>query len=108
MSENTQEEMLTLVPKKIAFVVDNEVIDVLYTDERLAAIFLSQPQILDITETAESLQAVVGFVYDESTGKYMPTSPDPSYVWNEEIKAWVPPADSSNPNWVAPVDGLTE
>jgi hypothetical protein len=105
MSELTQEEVLTLVPKKIAFVVDGTVLDILHTDERLAAIFLSQPQILDVTENGESLRAAVGNIYDESTQKFMPPSPDSSYVWNEEISAWVPPLDPSklNTEWIPPV-----
>ena len=37
-------------PVKIAFVIDGEVADVLHTDERLGAIFLSQPMIVDVTE----------------------------------------------------------
>ena len=104
MSELTQEEVLTLVPKKIAFVVDGTVLDILHTDERLAAIFLSEPQILDVTETGESLQATVGNIYDESAQKFMPPSPDPSYIWDEGIKAWIPPFDVSNSTSVQPED----
>jgi hypothetical protein len=37
-------------PIKIAFIIDNEVADILHTDERLSAIFLSNPLILDVTE----------------------------------------------------------
>lgn len=37
-------------PMKIAFVLDGTVVDVLHTDERLAAIFLSGPTIVDVTE----------------------------------------------------------
>lgn len=39
----------SLPPVKIAFVIDDEVIDILHTDDRLAAIFLSNPEVLDVT-----------------------------------------------------------
>jgi hypothetical protein len=105
MSEDAQEQEFNIVEKKLAFIVDETVVDVLYTDERLAAIFLSQPQILDVTDNGESLRAVVGNIYDESTQKFMPPSPDSSYVWNEELSAWVPPLDPSklNTEWIPPV-----
>ena len=37
-------------PVKIAFVIDGVVADILHTDDRLAAIFLSEPLIIDVTE----------------------------------------------------------
>ena len=37
-------------PIKLAFILDGEVADILHTDERLAAIFLSNPIVLDVTE----------------------------------------------------------
>ena len=40
----------SLPPVKIAFVIDGVVADVLHTDDRLAAIFLSQPTIVDVSE----------------------------------------------------------
>ena len=46
----TDTESPALPPIKIAFIIDGEVIDVLHTDERLGAIFLSQPTIVDVTE----------------------------------------------------------
>lgn len=36
-------------PIKIAYIIDNEVVDIIHTDERLAAIFLSNPTVIDIT-----------------------------------------------------------
>jgi len=72
MNEDIQEEMLNLVPKKIAFVVDNAVVDVLHTDERLAAIFLSKPLVLDITETYEESQPKPGYIYYEDTQTFLP------------------------------------
>jgi hypothetical protein len=43
------EEMNEMPPVKIAFIIDNEVVDILHTDERLAAIFLSEPKVVDVT-----------------------------------------------------------
>ena len=40
-----------LPPIKIAFVIDGLLVDVLHTDARLGAIFLSEPVIVDVTET---------------------------------------------------------
>ena len=37
-------------PVKLAFIIDNTVLDVLHTDDRLAAIFLSEPLIIDVSD----------------------------------------------------------
>lgn len=37
-------------PIKVAFIIDGKVVDVLHTDERLAAIFLSDPTVIDVTQ----------------------------------------------------------
>jgi len=47
MTEQTTPE---LPPVKIAFIIDGQVVDVLHTDERLGAIFLSQATVVDVTE----------------------------------------------------------
>lgn len=56
-------------PQKIALIIDGEVVEMLHTDERLTAIFLSNPTIVDVTEiyTGESL---LGKKYDEATGTF--------------------------------------
>lgn len=38
-----------LPPVKLAFIIDGKVVDIIHTDERFAAIFLSNPLILDVT-----------------------------------------------------------
>ena len=43
-------EQPPLPPVKLAFIIDGKVLDVLHTDDRLAAIFLSEPLILDVSE----------------------------------------------------------
>lgn len=55
-----------LPPVKIAFVIDGEVVDVLHTDDRLGALFLSQPTIVDATEWVQNNpeQRLVGGTWD--------------------------------------------
>ena len=53
-------------PIKIAFIIDDEVVDILHTDSRLAAIFLSEPKIVDVTDSFEEGTPVeVGAAYNE-------------------------------------------
>lgn len=65
-----------LPPIKVAFVIDNEVVDVLHTDERLAAIFLSEPVIIDVTDLQRdpATAVAVGATYDPETKTF--TSPE--------------------------------
>lgn len=60
-----------LPPIKIAFVIDGKVVDVLHTDERLAAIFLSEPTIVDVTDM-EPIR--IDATYDPKTGTF--TNPE--------------------------------
>jgi hypothetical protein len=62
-----------LPPVKLAFVIDGEVVDILFTDNRLAAIFLSEPTIVDVTELIETEgkgSVLVGSAYDPETNKF--------------------------------------
>jgi hypothetical protein len=58
-----------LPPIKIAFILDGEVVDILHTDERLAAIFLSNPISVDITDNMieNGGTAGVGSIYNPET-----------------------------------------
>jgi hypothetical protein len=52
---------------RVGFVIDNVIVDILSTDERLASIFMSQPQIIDLTtDDPESFLSMVsvGWTYD--------------------------------------------
>ena len=57
-------------PVKLAFVIDGKVLDVLHTDDRLAAIFLSEPEIIDVTDTyasvntGDTIVSLVNWTYD--------------------------------------------
>jgi hypothetical protein len=58
-------------PIKLALILDNTVVDVLHVDERLAAIFLSDPIIKDVTTTDGVLIADVYWKYDPETNSYI-------------------------------------
>lgn len=64
----TSPEPLTpqaIPPVKLAMVIDGEVVDVLFTDERLAAIFLSAPTVVDVTDATSEVKA--GYLFDAQT-----------------------------------------
>jgi hypothetical protein len=58
-----------LPPVKIAFIIDGVVADVLHTDDRLAAIFLSEPTIVDVSEwlVNNPEKTLTGATYDGTT-----------------------------------------
>jgi hypothetical protein len=56
-------------PKKIALIIDGEVVEMLHADERLAAIFLSNPTIVDVTDVYTGT-TFVNKSYDEATGVF--------------------------------------
>lgn len=61
-----------LPPIKLAMIIDNEVVDVMHTDTRFAAILLSDPLIIDITpeEGSSRIRTYVGDTYDPETNKF--------------------------------------
>lgn len=62
-----------LPPSKVAFVIDGALVDVLHTDERLAAIFLSNPTIVDVTDTYDPQNPIpLDSIYDPATGTFTP------------------------------------
>lgn len=58
-----------LPPVKIAFIIDGVVADVLHTDDRLGAVFLSQPTMMDVTEyyAQNPTSDLVNATYDGTT-----------------------------------------
>jgi hypothetical protein len=70
MTEEVQPTQPVLPPNKIAFVIDGKVVDVFHTDDRLAAILLSGPVILDVASYYENKPNgfnVLSWEYDGST-----------------------------------------
>lgn len=63
----TSSEAEILPPVKIAYILDNTVVDVIYTDERLGSIFLSEPIIVDITDNNE---VSIGNSYNAETNVF--------------------------------------
>ena len=65
-----------LPPVKIAFIIDGEVVDVLHTDPRLGAIFLSEPLIIDVSDLRDNDQFpnIVGKLYNAETKKFIEKS----------------------------------
>ena len=53
----------------LALVIDNEVIDIMRTEERLMAILTSEPKIIDLTEKDYFVK--VGWNYIEETGEFV-------------------------------------
>lgn len=85
-----------LPPAKIALVLDGEVLDVLHTDERLAAIFLSQPTIVDATEylAANPNKILVGGTWDGTEFVPLPVEQVPNVLTKEQFDAiQVPPQE---------------
>ena len=66
------EQAPELPPITLAFVLDGEVVDILHTDERLGAIFTSNPVVLDVTDLMNNdIDSVkVGFKYDSETNTF--------------------------------------
>ena len=62
----------SLPPHKIAFVIDGEVVDILHVEDRLAAVLLSEPTIVDITEkfAADPQSVMFGFKYNPTTNTF--------------------------------------
>jgi len=57
----------------IALVIDNQVVEIMNIHTRLAAILLSNPTIVDLTDYVKSngkLTVSVGMIYNESNGKF--------------------------------------
>ena len=77
-------EIVELPPVKLA-IINNEsaVIDVLHTDERLAAILLSNPIIKDVTDM-NVVETVLGWLYDAETENIVPKT-EPSGPGMAEI-----------------------
>lgn len=81
--QQPQQSDLQLPPIKLAFVLDGEVADILHTDDRLSAIFTSNPKVIDVTNelAADGTGIMVGAKYDETSKAftnpaYTPPTPE--------------------------------
>lgn len=66
--------MANLPPVKIAFIIDGEVVDVLHTDERLGAIFTSNPIVKNVTGQLIENDGIVqvGALYNAELDQFSP------------------------------------
>ena len=58
---------------RLAFLIDDEVSEVVNTDERLAAMWLSEPKVLDITDRYDVITAqgdIKGMKYNPDTDSF--------------------------------------
>jgi len=62
------DERPAIPPRRIAFVIDNVIQDVLHTDERLAALFLSDPVMVDISDEPDTVN--IGAMYNPETNSF--------------------------------------
>ena len=60
--------------KKLGFMTNNTIIDVLYTDENTGTFFLNSHKFVNINEAVNSDEVRPGFYYNEETGDF--TSPE--------------------------------
>lgn len=67
-----------LPPIKVAFIIDNRVVDIIHTDERLGAIFLSEPLMVDVTDSIgpNNSTVFVNSIYDPNTNTFTPPQYD--------------------------------
>jgi hypothetical protein len=57
----------------IALIIDNQVVEIMNVQQRTAAILLSDPTVVDLTDYIKpngKLDVVVGMTYNESNGKF--------------------------------------
>jgi hypothetical protein len=66
----TEQTIAEIAPARIALIIDGVVADVLNTDDRLAAIFLSQPKVVDVTEISQSEFITSGYLYNEELNTF--------------------------------------
>ena len=62
----------TVPPIKIAFIIDSKVVELLNTDERISAILLSNPLIMDVTDRTNNPDEYVmlGSTYNSELDKF--------------------------------------
>lgn len=66
----TEQELPTPTPDlthKLAFIIDNQVVEVLTTHEKLTAILLSEPTILDVSKVEMPPTGLIGYTYNPET-----------------------------------------
>jgi hypothetical protein len=78
-------------PNHIAVILDNEVVQMMAVDDRLAAILFSEPKFVEATNADGTPGANWGDIYDESSGKFTPRQPYASWSYDAAGNIWVSP-----------------
>lgn len=77
----TENQQVVNMPVKLALIIDGEVVDILHTDHRLGAIFLSEPTIIDVSDHVDEnggFNLMVKATYNSSTGEFTNPEVDPA------------------------------
>lgn len=93
----TEENNLPELGARIAFIIDGVVQDVLNTDERLAAIFLSQPTIVDVSENQENMFITHGWSYDEDSQTFTAPAEEAVTIYPEGSSDDTPTPPNTTP-----------
>jgi hypothetical protein len=75
----------------IGFAIDGMVEQMIITDARIASIFLSNPEIVDLSDNPELSKHEEGFSWSISKNKWIPLRPYPSWIYDEESNKWNAP-----------------
>lgn len=82
MTEDISQEIqpMSSMPVQLALIINDKVVDVLHTDERLSAIFLSNPTMIDVSDWYSDPENVNKNLVDAS--------------YNQETQGFLLPSDS--------------
>ena len=82
MTEDISQEIqpMSSMPVQLALIINNKVVDVIHTDERLSAIFLSNPTMIDVSDWYSDPENVNKNLVDAS--------------YNQETQGFLLPSDS--------------
>lgn len=75
----------------IGFAIDGKVEQMFIVDDRIAAIFLSEPEIVDLTNNPEIEKHNTGHIWSTEMNKWLPSRPYMSWTINEDGTKWIPP-----------------
>jgi hypothetical protein len=89
--------------KRIAFVIDGQVVQLVRLDERLFSILASDPIMVDVTDrTIGKTNDFSGTQYDVENNKFIPVQKYPSWKYNDNTEDWHPPVPKPEE-----LDGIT-
>jgi hypothetical protein len=80
-------------PNHIAVIIDNEVVQMMTVDDRFAAILLSEPTFVEVTNIDGTPKANWGDIYDEALDTFTPQQPYPSWTYDTENNHWHAPVE---------------